>query len=206
MALRSIRKAFAFRSKTDLSASDVSSSIENPPPPSTPIARSIPPTPPPPQHVPIPIPIIPVQRPEITCNHDHRARDEEMQVLRDMNVALKVQLTEALERIAELQLESISISNTSAASLANPATVPATVPIPQVHRCCIDLEPFKRGDTVMRLPCFHVHHKDCLLPYLKNQEAPECPECRTPVPVDDLDNLPIWQWVPPNNGAAASST
>ena len=55
-----------------------------------------------------------------------------MQVLRDMNVALKEQLTEALQRIDELQLVE-SISHES---------LPA-VPVqpPQVHRCCIDLEP-----------------------------------------------------------------
>lgn len=203
MALRSIRKVFTFRTKTDLSSSDVSSAIESPP-------------------TPITVPISPPQQdaavtannPEDTiattrnhncnhhhCNHHHRdARDEEMQVLRDMNVALKVQLTEALQRIDELQLESVS-------SESLPLTIPA-IPEPEpVPRCCIDLEPFKAGDMVMRLPCFHVHHSECLLPYLKNQEEPECPECRTKIPKDHLDNLPIWQWEPPNNsGAAASSS
>lgn len=59
-------------------------------------------------------------------------------------------------------------------------------------RCVIDFEPFRVGDSLMRLPCFHVHHVECLLPYLKDQEDPECPICRTPVPPEDIDHLPVW--------------
>lgn len=60
------------------------------------------------------------------------------------------------------------------------------------NNCCIDFEPIRRGDSVFRLPCLHVHHTDCLLPYLKRKSSPECPVCRTPVPAEDLDNVPVW--------------
>jgi len=194
MALRSIRKVFSFRTKTDLSSSDVSSAVESTSPPPVNI------TPPDAAAISITPQDATTTTRSCNCNHNHhhRVHDEEMQVLRDMNVALKEQLTEALQRIDELQLVE-SISHES---------LPA-VPVqpPQVHRCCIDLEPFKSGDMVMRLPCFHVHHSECLLPYLKMQEEPECPECRTKIPKNHLDNLPIWQWEPPiNHGAAASSS
>eukprot|EP00171_Calliarthron_tuberculosum_P012999 IDg12999t1 len=52
--------------------------------------------------------------------------------------------------------------------------------------CVLDLEEIKSGQTVMRLPCMHVFHKACILPYLESEMLPCCPIDRTPVPKDSL--------------------
>ena len=120
----------------------------------------------------------------------------EMEQLRNLNVALEAQLKEALERIAELEeIEEEDQQEEEEQQSSSQQQQQQD----ECLRCCIDLEPFKAGDEVFRLPCFHIHHSQCLLPFLKRQEEPECPVCRTPVPVEDIDNLPVWEWQPPHS-------
>lgn len=64
------------------------------------------------------------------------------------------------------------------------------------EHCCIDLEPYQAGDQMVRLPCLHVHHADCVLPYLRASVTPQCPICRTRVDPSVLDNLPLFEWQP----------
>lgn len=65
------------------------------------------------------------------------------------------------------------------------------------ERCCFDLEPYRAGDSMVRLPCLHVHHANCVLPYLRSLAAPQCPICRTRVEPDVIDRLPLFEWRPP---------
>lgn len=44
---------------------------------------------------------------------------------------------------------------------------------------CHDL--YACGDSLMRLPCFHEYHADCIRDYLESTEDPKCPVCRHPV-------------------------
>ncbi|XP_008777376.1 E3 ubiquitin-protein ligase RNF165-like [Phoenix dactylifera] len=46
--------------------------------------------------------------------------------------------------------------------------------------CAVCLEDFQSKQSVMRLPCSHKYHSDCLLPWLAAHA--HCPCCRTPVP------------------------
>ena len=58
-------------------------------------------------------------------------------------------------------------------------SIAATVTRVLVFSIC--LVPFTKGDEVRLLPCMHMHHKDCIDPWLlqKNQ----CPVCRSPPPL-----------------------
>lgn len=64
----------------------------------------------------------------------------------------------------------------------------------QPQLCVIDLETIADGEVVIRLPCMHVFHRDCILPYLQQLGSPCCPIDRTPVDSEELDALPVWMW------------
>ena len=46
--------------------------------------------------------------------------------------------------------------------------------------CSICLEEFKTGDNIKKLNCTHVFHKECLEPWLNNNNR-NCPMCRTDI-------------------------
>lgn len=56
---------------------------------------------------------------------------------------------------------------------------------PQVQdekTCCVVCrDGYARGDNLMRLPCFHEFHTDCIRDYLESTNLPLCPICRHPV-------------------------
>ncbi|KAI8910313.1 hypothetical protein EDD86DRAFT_237826, partial [Gorgonomyces haynaldii] len=56
------------------------------------------------------------------------------------------------------------------------------------HRsCAICLEDFKMEDEkpIVRLPCHHLYHKDCISQWLKNSAT--CPHCRYELPTNNED-------------------
>lgn len=61
------------------------------------------------------------------------------------------------------------------------------------ERCVIDLERMEPGQTVVRLPCLHVFHAGCILPYLNGLARPACPIDRAPVDRADIARLPVWR-------------
>ena len=46
--------------------------------------------------------------------------------------------------------------------------------------CSICLEDFKTGDNIKKLNCTHIFHKECLEPWLNNNNR-NCPMCRTDI-------------------------
>ena len=46
--------------------------------------------------------------------------------------------------------------------------------------CCICMEDYQTGDHMVTLPCLHVFHRDCIIPWLKN-----CATC----PIDKSEIL-----------------
>lgn len=45
--------------------------------------------------------------------------------------------------------------------------------------CVVCKEEFKRAEKALKLPCEHVYHKDCIIPWLNIHDS--CPTCRTPI-------------------------
>mmetsp|Transcript_36517 Transcript_36517/g.26591 ORF Transcript_36517/g.26591 Transcript_36517/m.26591 type:complete len:91 (+) Transcript_36517:2068-2340(+) len=59
---------------------------------------------------------------------------------------------------------------------------------PPNKECLVCLEQFKSDDKVLRLPCGHIFHVDCILPWLKVRNT--CPACRKEFPVEQRPNNP----------------
>ncbi|PXF45530.1 E3 ubiquitin ligase BIG BROTHER-related [Gracilariopsis chorda] len=49
--------------------------------------------------------------------------------------------------------------------------------------CVVCREPYDIGDTLMRMPCFHEFHAECIRDYLHTTVGPVCPICRHPVSI-----------------------
>lgn len=69
-----------------------------------------------------------------------------------------------------------------------PASVPAVVALPSVEvtggECAICKEEMKQGRDVCELPCQHLFHWMCILPWLRKNNT--CPCCRFQLPTDDV--------------------
>jgi len=55
----------------------------------------------------------------------------------------------------------------------------------EIAECSVCKEEFKKSDEVNQLPCNHVFHPDCIIPWLKQHNS--CPTCRFELPTDDKD-------------------
>ncbi|KAK2970758.1 hypothetical protein RJ640_000790 [Escallonia rubra] len=52
-------------------------------------------------------------------------------------------------------------------------------------QCAVCKDDFERGMEVKQMPCNHVYHPGCILPWLELHNS--CPVCRHELPTDDLD-------------------
>ena len=55
--------------------------------------------------------------------------------------------------------------------------------------CAICQEAFREGDRLLRLPCFHEMHAECIRDYLCSAERALCPICRHPVAEMGMDMI-----------------
>ncbi|CAH2053263.1 unnamed protein product [Thlaspi arvense] len=55
----------------------------------------------------------------------------------------------------------------------------------EMNQCAVCMDEFEDGSDVRQMPCNHVFHQDCLLPWLQLHNS--CPVCRHELPTDDPD-------------------
>jgi E3 ubiquitin-protein ligase RNF115/126 len=53
------------------------------------------------------------------------------------------------------------------------------------HSCSVCKDEFEVNQNIIYLPCKHIFHDDCILPWLKERNS--CPTCRSELPTDDPD-------------------
>ncbi|XP_074571113.1 E3 ubiquitin-protein ligase RING1-like [Curcuma longa] len=52
-------------------------------------------------------------------------------------------------------------------------------------QCSVCMDTFEMGNEAKKMPCKHIFHKHCILPWLELHNS--CPVCRYELPTDDLD-------------------
>ena len=57
------------------------------------------------------------------------------------------------------------------------------------RKCSLCLEDYVPNDTLLRLPCQHEFHSDCIHDAVRHQHA-TCPICRTAFPTRELESTP----------------
>ena len=53
----------------------------------------------------------------------------------------------------------------------------------EMNQCAVCMDEFEDGGDVKQMPCKHVFHQDCLMPWLELHNS--CPVCRFELPTDD---------------------
>lgn len=95
-------------------------------------------------------------------------------------VHLQTYLTSLLTRLSTNPSSSTGTPPTSTAFLQALPTISASSTSGTCPVCTDDFHP---SEHIARLPCAHLFHPDCVLPWLKRHST--CPVCRADLPTDD---------------------
>lgn len=98
-----------------------------------------------------------------------------------------------LDQLAQIETNGIGRFDQPPASKAAVESMP-TIEIVLCHvkmemHCAVCKEPFVLGSEAREMPCKHIYHSDCILPWLALRNS--CPVCRHELPTDarDSENL-----------------
>ncbi|XP_051224318.1 E3 ubiquitin-protein ligase RDUF2 [Lolium perenne] len=93
------------------------------------------------------------------------------------------------------QIEAAGLARSSETPPASKAAVDSmpTVPIAAAHvradsHCAVCKEPFEVGAEAREMPCKHIYHEGCILPWLQLRNS--CPVCRHEMPTDSMPTDP----------------
>ncbi|KAL3523843.1 hypothetical protein ACH5RR_016677 [Cinchona calisaya] len=95
-----------------------------------------------------------------------------------------------LDQLAQIEANGIGRIENPPASKAAIESMP-TVEINQSHvttesHCAVCKEAFELGCEAREMPCKHIYHSDCILPWLSLRNS--CPVCRHELPTDTRDS------------------
>ncbi|KAK1698271.1 hypothetical protein QYE76_014968 [Lolium multiflorum] len=98
-----------------------------------------------------------------------------------------------LGQLAQIEAGAVTRAReTPPASKAAVDSMP-TVPIAAAHvradcHCAVCKEPFELGAEAREMPCKHIYHEGCILPWLQLRNS--CPVCRHEMPTDSMPTDP----------------
>ncbi|XP_059667846.1 E3 ubiquitin-protein ligase RDUF2-like [Cornus florida] len=95
-----------------------------------------------------------------------------------------------LDHLAQLEANGIGLFDQASASKAAIESLP-TIRIGKKQivtesHCAVCKEPFELDSEAREMPCKHLYHSDCILPWLSLRNS--CPVCRHELPADVQDN------------------
>ncbi|XAR66263.1 Ubiquitin--protein ligase [Bertholletia excelsa] len=96
-----------------------------------------------------------------------------------------------LDQLAQIEVNGIGRVDHPPASKAAIEAMP-TIEIVESHiatesHCAVCKEPFELGNEVREMPCKHIYHSDCILPWLSLRNS--CPVCRHELPSDGRNSV-----------------
>lgn len=92
-----------------------------------------------------------------------------------------------LDQLSQIEINGLGRSEQPPASKAAIESMP-TVEITEGHvstesHCAVCKEPFELGADAREMPCKHIYHSECILPWLSLRNS--CPVCRHELPADN---------------------
>lgn len=99
-------------------------------------------------------------------------------------------LDRLLEQLSQIDITGLSRSEPPPASKLVVESMP-TIEVSNSHvskesHCAVCIEAFALGAEVREMPCKHIYHSDCIIPWLTMRNS--CPVCRHKLPTDSTES------------------
>ncbi|KAL7583311.1 hypothetical protein Lser_V15G42410 [Lactuca serriola] len=96
-----------------------------------------------------------------------------------------------LEQLSQIDINGLSRSEQPPASKAAVESMP-TIEVSSLHvstesHCAVCIEAFALGAEAREMPCKHIYHPDCIIPWLSMRNS--CPVCRHELPTDTTESI-----------------